>query len=78
MLTARACSVGGGGACFSKFIQTLTEIHFITIFLSSLLRESFLLSISTLWSMSFEDAAGSFQVEGAFFFTCLVIGLLLY
>lgn len=42
MLTARACSVGGGGACFSKFIQTLTEIHFITIFLSSLLKEVFL------------------------------------
>lgn len=77
MLTAHGCSVGGGGACFGKFMQTLTEIHFKTILLSFSLKRVFLIVYIYTMSLSFEDDASSFQLEGAFF-TCLIIGLLPY
>lgn len=52
MLTAHGCSVGGGGACFGKFMQTLAEIHFKTILLSFSLKRVFL--IVYIYTMVFE------------------------
>lgn len=66
-----------GGACSSKFIQTLTEINLIIILLSASAKRVFPIVYLHIVSVSFEDATRSFQLEGAFF-VCLIIGLLLY